>query len=235
MLKHTIIPEQSQDAATDTKRRRRSNLDNAQQPAAGIPELRVNDEHAVLPHLQRLSPWYNDFIPSITGETPPNSAVRVKTSLLCSKCSPTRSWLMKHWARLKIGNQTFEYIFNHYDDSRHFKQSALNGCHLCTLFWHNFDPKMVHSRAVRLEKREKLLSQISNGRQVQITAYGKGSSGCLLYPSLLIPGFESMRGETTPLRSAPYFKPTQIGDSSISLSSTHVSTASLAASNLAKE
>ena len=235
MVKHTTIPERSQDAATSTKRRRTSTLYNAQQPAADIPERRVNNEYTDFPFPQRLSPLYNDFIRSTTGETYPNSTERIKTSVLCSKCEPIRTWLAENWARLLIPNQKFEHIFNHYDDSRHLKQSALSGCHLCTLFWHNFDHKMVSSQALRLARREELLSQLSNGRQVQITAYNKGSSGPVLCPYLSIPYSESFRGETTPLRSASYFQPTQIGSSSISLSSTHVSTASLAATNLAKE
>jgi hypothetical protein len=192
-------------------------------------------ESSVFLHPQRLSPWYNDFVPSTIQENHPNSTVQIKTSVLCSKCEPIRAWLAEHWSRLKIVNQTFEQIFNHYDDSRHLEQSALSGCHLCTLFWHNFDPKMRHSRASRLAEREKLLSEIWNGRQVQITAYNKGSSGCVLCPSLSIPDSESVRGEPTPLRSSSYFKPNQKGDSPISLSSTHVSTTSLAATNLAKE
>ena len=212
-----------------------STLDNGQQPAGGIPEQSIDDDYTVSPYPQRLSPWYNDFVPSTTGESHPNSTMRIKTSMLCSKCEQIRVWLAKYWAKLKIANQTFEHIFNHYDDSRHLKQSAHSGCHLCTLFLNNFDRKMVHSQALRLADREKALSQISNGRHVQITAYNKGSSGCVLRPSLTIPDSNSISGETTPLRSASYFLPIQIGDLFVSLSSTHISTASLAAANLAKE
>lgn len=192
-------------------------------------------ESSVFPHSQRLSPWYNDFIPTTMQENHLNSTVQIKTSVLFSKCEPIRAWLAEHWARLKIVNQTFEQIFHHYDASRHLEQSALNGCHLCTLFWHNFDPKIRASQASRIKDREKLLSEIRNGRQMWITAYNKGSSGCALCPSLSIPDSKSVHGESIPLRSSPYYKPNQEGGSPISLSSKHVSTASLAASNLAKE
>jgi hypothetical protein len=141
-----LIPEQCQGTATDTKTMG-STLDNGQQPAGGIPEQSVDDDYTVSTYPQRLSPWYNDFVPSTTGESHPNSTMTIKTSMLCSKCSQIRAWLAKHWAKLKIVNQTFEHIFNHYDDSRHLKQSAHSGCHLCTLFLNNFDRKMVHSQA----------------------------------------------------------------------------------------
>jgi Heterokaryon incompatibility protein (HET) len=141
---------------------------------------------------------------------------------------------VEHWARLTIGNQTFKQIFNHYDDSQHLEQSALNGFHLCTLFWRNFDPKM-NLRFSRLAERNELLSEIWNGRQVQITAYDKGSSGCVLSPSLSILDSRSIRGEPTPLGPSAYFRSHQKGDPPTSLSSTDVSTTSLAATNLPKE
>jgi hypothetical protein len=174
MSKPPFISKQSQVTATDTHARRTSSLGNGQLPTVDIREQRLNDEYTVFPHPPRLSPWYNDFVPIITEETYPDSSTQIKSSVLCSKCSPIRTWVAKNWARLKTVNQTFEHIFNHYDDSRDMKKSALSGCHLCTLFWHSFDDKMVSSQAKRLTDREKLLSEISSGRQVQVTAFNKG-------------------------------------------------------------
>lgn len=161
--------------------------------------------------------------------------MKVKTSMLCSKCEEIRGWLAKHWEKFKIANDTFEHTFNHYDDSRHLKQSALNSCHLCTLFLNNFDPKMLPSEESRLAAREKALIQISNGRSVQINAYNKRCSECVLCPSLTIPNSTCISGETTPLKFALHFQPVQSEDLFVSLSYTHISTASLATANLAKE
>jgi hypothetical protein len=161
--------------------------------------------------------------------------MRIKTSVLCSKCAQIRAWLAQNWARLNIVNQTFEHTFNHYDDSRHLKQSASGGCHLCTLFLHNFDRKIVHSQTVRVADRGKALSEITYGRQVRITAYNKGASGCVLLPLLIIPNSEPISGGTTPLRPVSYFRPTQKEDLFVSLSSTNISTTSVAAANLAKK
>jgi hypothetical protein len=203
-----------------------STLEGEHQPPGNTSEQRVDDGYTVFPHPQRLSPWYNDFSPIRTGDNHQYSTMRIKTSLLCSKCAQMR---------LNIVNQTFEHTFNHYDDSRHLKQSASGGCHLCTLFLHNFDRKIVHSQTVRVADRGKALSEITYGRQFRITAYNKGTSGCVLLPLLIIPNSKPISGGTTPLRPVSYFRPTQKEDLFVSLSSTNISTTSVAAANLAKK
>jgi hypothetical protein len=187
------------------------------------------------PSPQRLSPWYNEFVPCTAQNDHLAPKVQIKTSVLCTKCEPIRAWLAEHWTRLKIVNRTFDQVFDHYDDSRFLEPSARGGCHLCTLFWHNLDPKMSSSHPERLAEREKLHKEISNGRQVQITVHNKKISRPLLYPSLSLPDSESLSGEKTALRTSLYFHIHPNRDVPISLSSLQISTATPAATHQAKE
>ena len=146
--------------------------------------------------LPRPSPWENEFLPAkepFTASFDLNTVINV--SMLCSLCRVIQSWLQANWDLLRITRQDFEQSLDHCDTGLQLQRSFLNGCHLCTLIWHSFDPTSAYSFQKRIAEREEVIQRVLNAKNLKLAAYNKGTSGPTLRPYLTSLKHEVIHGE----------------------------------------
>ena len=97
--------------------------------------FKITGEAVEGPTLQLPSLEEEEFMTSDANERPsPLCANAVATpDLLCSKCQEIRSWL-QNLPRVAL-YVDLQSVFDHYKTGGLLRQSSLQGCHLCTLFW----------------------------------------------------------------------------------------------------
>ena len=153
----------------------------------------------------RLSPWYNDFLPISASKTAclDMNAIIIP-SQLCSKCGLVSVWLQENWNLIQIPDQEFEHSICHYKSAHELEKSHLGGCHLCTLFWHAFDCKIVSSPEYRRKKRETNFQKLLNIQEMAVRIYNKGTSGPVLLLTAKIAGGGLVNTESIPLRKESF-------------------------------
>jgi hypothetical protein len=125
------------------------------------------------------------------------------------------------------------HTFNPYEHSQDLKESALRGCHLCTVILHSFED-IFDRLSTAPGERERVMNRLLDRLQISLTTVNAFPRRYLV-PGLIGPDSTAVDGEWISLRSSSSCLPTQLKNSPTSLSSTHVSTASQATAKLVKD
>lgn len=137
------------------------------------------------PQPRRPSTWYHEFVPEKWEPYIPSYGVStVKSSRLCNACCSIRSWLAENhdWVIETVQREPLK-SFEPFRTGVSLKRSYLDGCHLCTLIWHSFDPIfLAHTLDSRLDRLEKAMTKLPDTTDLEIRIYNYGKNRLHLRP-----------------------------------------------------